>query len=261
MRSYNGKLVELPKKGKAFIVTDLHGNLKDFNRYMKLWEKCRDDNAHLILTGDFIHAMGRENDRSIDILEFVKSYWESNENFHPLLGNHEWSTIAKVSVYKAGVNQSLNFEDMLKERFKKEWKYKLKEYEEFFKKLPIAVKTENKVFISHAGPPKNIKNLEDIINIADEGYLENAKLYQILWNRKEDYTEKDIKSFLRAVDCKAMIVGHTPVNGVELIGEDQIVVSSSYTLGKKSYVLLDLEVKIKSAKDILKMVKKLGWFN
>lgn len=261
MHNYNGKLVKLPKNGKAIVVTDLHGNLDDYKRYIAVWKKCGEEKTHFILTGDFIHAMGLENDRSIDILESVKYNWENSEYFHPLLGNHEWSTISKVSVFKAGIDQSLNFEALLKERFGKTWKKKLEEYEKFFKKLPVAVKTDNKVFISHAGPPRNIKNLEEIINIADDGYLGNVKLYQILWNREEDFAEGDMKSFLRAVGCTAMIVGHTPVNGVKLVGKEQIIVSSSYTLGKKAYVLLDLEKKIKDAKDIIKMVKKLHWYS
>jgi Icc-related predicted phosphoesterase len=259
MHIYNGKLVELPNEGKAIVVTDLHGNLKDYKKYLSIWEKYGDENVHFILTGDFIHAMGRKNDRSIDILESVIQKCEINENFHPLLGNHEWSTISRTSVYKRGINQSLNFEDLLKERFDKGWKNKLEEYKKFFKKLPIAVKTNNKVFISHGGPPKDISNLDEIINITNEGYITNDKLYQILWNREGEYTENDIQSFLRAVGCNAMIVGHTPVDGIKLIGSNQLIVSSSYTKGKKAYVLLDLEKKINNAEDILDMVKKLNW--
>ena len=113
MHNYNGKLVKLPKHGKAIVVTDLHGNLEDYKRYIALWKKCGEDKTHFILTGDFIHAMGLENDRSIDILESVKHNCENSEYFHPLLGNHEWSTISKVSVFKGGVDQSLNFEALL----------------------------------------------------------------------------------------------------------------------------------------------------
>ncbi len=261
MSSYNGKLVELPKDGKAIVVTDLHGNLNDYKRYMGIWEKCRENNTHFILTGDFIHAMGRKDDRSIEILESVKKNWEKYENFHTLLGNHEWSTISRVSVFKGGINQSLNFDELLKEQFGVDWKIKLEEYQDFFKKLPIAVKTDNKVFISHGGPPKGIKNLDEIVNIADKGYQGNVKLSQILWNREEDFTEYDLRSFLRTVGCNAMIVGHTPVNGVKLIDDKQLILSSSYTQGKKEYVLLDLEKKIKDAKDILKMVKQLHWYS
>ena len=160
MSNYNGKLIELPKEGKAVVVTDLHGNLNDYNRYIGIWEKYRDNdnNTHFILTGDFIHAMGIKDDKSIDILESVKYNWENSKKFHVLLGNHEWSTISSVSIFKGGLNQSLNFKGLLKDRFRDQWQKKLEEYQDFFKKLPIAVKTDNKVFISHAGLPKFYKN-------------------------------------------------------------------------------------------------------
>ncbi len=79
----------------------------------------------------------------------------------------------------------------------------------------------------------------------------------MLWNRFDDFTEDDLKSFLKTVDCKMMIVGHTPVNGIKLTYKKQLVVSSSYSRGKKAYVELDLEKEIKKSKDLLKMVKYL----
>lgn len=50
-------------------------------------------------------------------------------------------------------------DELLKNKFPDEWKLKLEEYTNFFKKLPVAAKTDNGVFISHSGPPKNIKNI------------------------------------------------------------------------------------------------------
>jgi Calcineurin-like phosphoesterase len=261
MSNYNGKLVELPKKGKAIVVTDIHGNLDDYTRYMDIWEEYGKDDTYFIITGDFIHAMGKKDDKSIEILDSVKHCWENNENFYPIIGNHEWSTISNISVYKGSINQSLNFKELLRSRFGDMWNKKLVEYQEFFKKLPIAIRTANKVFISHAGPPRNVKSLDEIINIADKGYLENENLYQILWNREEDYTINDLRSFLRTVECNAMIVGHTPVDGVKLVNNRQLIVSSSYSQGKKEYIELDLEKKIKDANDILKMVKQLHWYS
>lgn len=49
-------------------------------------------------------------------------------------------------------------------------------------------------------------------------------------------------------------MGHTPVNGVELNG-NQLVVSSSFSLGKKAYVELDLEEEINNGHDLCRMVK------
>lgn len=45
------------------------------------------------------------------------------------------------------------------------------------------------------------------------------------------------------------------------LGKEQLIVSSSYTKGKKAYVILDLEKQVKDASDILKMVKKLHWYS
>ena len=62
------KLIELPRKGKALIITDLHGNLEDYERYMDIWKEFKDKNNHLILTGDFIHSCG-EDDGSLEIIK------------------------------------------------------------------------------------------------------------------------------------------------------------------------------------------------
>lgn len=254
---HKGKLVNLPAKGRAIVVTDLHGNLADFSRYMQIWEDFEAEDLegenHFILTGDFIHSMNGP-DGSIEILESLIPRWEDSQNFHLLLGNHEWATLTGVPVYKGGFNQTLGFEFLLKEKFRDGWMAKLEEYAEFFKKLPLAVKTVNNVFISHAGPPHGIKNINDIVNITDAGYTQNDKLEGILWNRYGSYTEEDVESFLKAVECNAMIVGHTPVDGVKLIG-NQLVVSSSYSSGRKAYIGLDLEKKIENAADVLGMVK------
>ncbi len=262
MGFYRGKLIELPKKDHAIVVTDIHGNLNDYNKYLELWKKYGKKNFHFIITGDFIHAMGKKDDRSIDILESVMHNFKHRKNFHALLGNHEWSAITMVSVYKGGVNQSHSFITLLKDRFEKDWEFKLEEYQNFFKELPVAVKTDNKLFISHGGPPRNLDSIEDIVHITDKGYgEENSKLYQLLWNREENFNKEDLNNFLRVVNCNAMIVGHTPVNGVKMVHDKQLVVSSSFSLGKKSYLVINLKKNIERARDLLSMEKNLHWYS
>lgn len=260
MDYYNGKLVELPKKGKALIITDIHGNLTDFKKFMHIWDELEENgDNHLILTGDFIHAMGLENDRSVEILEYVKFLWEKFPNIHVLLGNHEWSIISHKALFKSGINQTHNFNSLLKEKFGvHHYREKMYQYIEFFEKLPIAVRTANKIFISHAGPATNVKSLDEIRNITHEGFnTSNSRLFQMLWKRHHDFNEDQLNSFLEAVDCKMMIVGHTPVDGIKLVHKNLLIVSSSYGKGKKAYVELDLEKDIKKSKDLLKMVRYL----
>ena len=254
MYDHGVDVIKLPRQGFALIAGDLHGNMGDFNKLMEIWEGKSTKNNHLILTGDFIHAMGSNNDKSLEILDTLRAYYKKFENFHLLLGNHELATITKFTLYKGGVNQSLNFQELLKGKFGGEWEEKLLECTNFFKELPVAVKTANKVFISHAGPPKNINSLKEMMNITRKGYYNNLSLYELLWRRYGDYSKKDVDQFLENIGCRAMIVGHTPVDGYKLIG-NQLIISSSYTLGKKAYVELDLKKEIRSGRDLKKMVK------
>jgi serine/threonine-protein phosphatase PP1 catalytic subunit len=53
-----------------------------------------------------------------------------------------------------------------------------------------------------------------------------------------------------------MIVGHTPVDGYKLYG-NQLIISSSYTKGRKAYVELDLKKDISNGGDLKKMVRYL----
>lgn len=251
-------LVELPKKGKALIITDIHGNLADFEKYMKIWRDFKSNDNHLILTGDYIHAMFNAKDDSIKILDSVKWNCGHSKNFHALLGNHEWSHVSGEAVYKAGINQKNEFELQLERKFGIRWNHKLDLYINFFRKLPLAVRTENGVFISHASPGRNIKNIDDIINVTDNGYgINNENLFGLLWNRySEDYYEEEIDFFLEKLMCKVSVVGHTPFDGYRVVG-NQIVLSSSFGLGKKCYIELDLEKEIKEIGDVIKMIKYL----
>jgi serine/threonine-protein phosphatase PP1 catalytic subunit len=246
-------MVELPRRGRALIITDLHGNMDNFRKVMDLWGQCVSKRCHLIITGDFIHEIYIRLDDSLSIIDEIQHQFK-NKNFHPLLGNHEWATITHTNIYKGGVNQNSQFYQLIEKNYGNKAEEKLEEYINFFKKLPIVVKTGNGVFISHAGPPNNLKSFKNLTNITENGYKDNRLLYQLLWNRYGDYDEKDVDKFLEKIGCQAMVVGHTPVDGIKLIG-NQLVVSVSPTSGKRAYVDLNLEDNIKDASDLKKMVK------
>ncbi len=254
MKQYE-KLIKLPLKGKALIITDLHGNLEDYNKYMDIWKEFKDKKNHLIITGDFIHSC-YQIDGSLEIIDSVKNHFENEKNFHVLLGNHEWAQIIGESVYKGFSNQTQDFIDLIQEKYDNNADNKMESYINFFKKLAIAVKTENKVFISHAGPSQHLKNEDDIKTISENDYSHNLILYEMLWSRNMECSRNYLNPFLKHLKCNASIVGHTPVNGVELQG-NQLIVSSSFGMGKKAYIELDLKQEINTSKDLLKMVKYL----
>ena len=254
MKEYE-KLIELPLEGKALIITDLHGNLEDYNRYMEIWKEFQDENNHIIITGDFIHSCYGDDD-SLEIIDSIKNHYENEKNFHVLLGNHEWDLIIGESVYKSGQNQTHDFENLVQEKYGNKSEIRMDSYIKFFKKLSIVVKTQNKVLISHAGPSRHLESENDIKYLSDKDYSTNLKLYEILWNRNIENTRSYLDPFLKHFNCKASVVGHTPVDGFELHG-NQLILSSSFGLGKKAYLELDLQEEINSGRDLIKKVKYL----
>lgn len=251
-------LVEISGNGRVLVITDLHGNWEDYIKYESIWNGfLEDDKNHVVITGDFIHPMGQENDGSIEILESIKDYFGKYTNFHVLLGNHEFSQLQNQPIYKLGQNQTKEFVYLVMEKFSSSWEKKLEEYLRFLDKLPVAVKTGNHVFISHAGPSPTIRNYAEVENIKVEGYLLNKKLDDLLWTRPEDYPKEQLERFLENVGCKVNVVGHTPVAGFNMVQEKQMILSSSFSLAKKAYLDLDLNKKIEKASDLIKMIKYL----
>ncbi|MEE1133192.1 MAG: serine/threonine protein phosphatase, partial [Methanobrevibacter sp.] len=58
--SKNGRLMKLPKRGRALIFTDLHGDLDDYNKYLEKWD-FNDPDCHIIIAGDFIHSIYKKD--------------------------------------------------------------------------------------------------------------------------------------------------------------------------------------------------------
>lgn len=159
-------MVELPKSGKAIVVTDIHGNLFILNKLMEKAIKELSFGNYFICCGDFLHSMG-DKDKSIEIIEmliYLKSRYP--RNFIVLLGNHEWAHISGKPVYKGETNLKDGFIALLKEKYDTKWNEKYNQYKSFFKTLKIAART-GKTLISHAAPDKLVTE-EDFSNYNPE---------------------------------------------------------------------------------------------
>ena len=217
MKDSRINLIEVPEKGEALVITDLHGNLDDYRKYESIWKLWDLNESHVIITGDFIHPAGYYFDGSIEILESLMDYHQNYQNFHVLLGNHEWCQLISQPIYKLGVDQAWDFQRKVQKRFTDFYKDKLREYNKFFRELPIAMKTDNRILVSHAGPSTFVKSIDDLIKINTETF--NPILDDMLWRPHYDFAAEDIHSFLNRIECNVHIVGHTPVNGFKITGE------------------------------------------
>lgn len=247
----NEKFIQLPAEGRLLVVTDLHGDLQDYEKYLKLWD-CNDPNFHLVFVGDFIHSI-YEDDGSIEIIEDVIEKNNKYPNFHPLLGNHEWSHIVGSPVFKGYNNQTQDFEDLIVQK-KGTLEPFLSEYIEFFESMPYFVKTANGLFISHAGPSKYIHTL-NAFNRIFENDFNYPILHDFLWNRYDnDYSMDDVDNFLRVIGSNCMVVGHTVVEAYSIYG-NQLILSSSFGTVDKAYLDVDLSVPINNMDDLWRNIE------
>ncbi|MBO5476374.1 MAG: metallophosphoesterase [Clostridia bacterium] len=266
------RIISLPKKGRLIVVTDIHGNKDDFDKYVdEIWDRD-DPNCHIVFTGDLIHELEYSKDLSLDVLDEVDKLFNL-PNFHVLLGNHEFCQIMHNEVYKWGTNQTEEFIHHIEDRY--EWDeeiylYQIM-YEEFMKCFPYFLVTDNGFFISHAGISTtalnqlinqeidlfNIKAINAAVHTKEEEAQKEKDIEfieEMIWSRPyDDYIEEDIDKFLEIAGCKFMIVGHTPQNGCHILG-NQLIFDSSFCTTTKYYLDIDLS---KEYKDIIEVLKSL----
>lgn len=259
------RFIELPEAGRLIIVTDIHGNWDDWYKYTReIWD-MDDENCHIIFTGDYIHGLKYSEDMSLDILDEIDKFW-NKPNFHILLGNHELMQILRKDVYKDEINQTKTFLEHVEDKcdfFGDVFSWQIM-YEETMKEYNWYAKTQNGIFIMHAGPHDiAMKKLEDkgetLLSIGTQWNDENIDIIEdFIWARPwDDYTPNDIDKFLSTVDCHTMVVGHTPCGWGYGIFGSQIILSSSFGADRKCYIDIPLDADVRNVDDVAKYIQKL----
>lgn len=261
-------ILRFDDNGHLLVVTDIHGNLRDFKKYIRLWDNKSDD-YHILFTGDLIHEHNYDDDFSVDILDMMLDL-NDNPRFHVLLGNHELYQCLDEEVCKYNINLTDDFKSHVKDKYCDGYIERLNEYICFMQGLPYFAITSNQFFISHAGVSsdcvsKCISNKVDLFNLSCLNYYDNNNsvswkdyfrdvnfLDDFVWSRPySDYSERDIDLFLDFVGCRFSVVGHTVYNGFHVFG-NQLIFDSSFCTDSKYYLDIDLACRYDSIFDVVK---------
>lgn len=256
------KVIELPKKGRLIVVTDIHGNKDDFDKYIDIWDD-KNPFCHILFLGDLIHEVEYGKDLSLDILDEIYRYYIHLPNFHVLIGNHELAQITNDDIHKYEINQTYEFNNHIQDKIKNlkmgdiTQEQGEKYYNHILRKFDYFCVTDNGFFFSHAGISNQaldclINQSVDLFNLDINEPTDYKFLDEMLWSRPYDeYTEKEINTFLDITKNKFMCVGHTPQNGMHVLG-NQLIFDSSFCTDNKYYLDIDLS---KDYKDIFEVIK------
>jgi hypothetical protein len=262
------RVLRLPDHGRLLVCTDLQGCMRDYRRMVELYEQALREHrgdAYLLFTGDLIHGPHIDPEDWPDFLgeyyrdasgEVMTAYAGLAARYpgrvHALLGNHEHGHIGGPHTAKFAADEVALLEQILGPTGTARMRGIIHTF------ALVAVSPCGAVF-THGAPAAQIDSIAQLeaVDLSGAGYasplevLDTPILGRILWARSA--TEAEAQRFLRATGGTISIYGHDVIpEGYECVGDEQIVVSTSFGLsdGNKVYVSLDLGSRYPTVRDL-----------
>ena len=258
-----GNVIELkPSLGDEVMVTaDLHGHRPNFNAIRQIADLANHPKRHLIIQ-EVCHGGPKYSTNggcmSHMMLEDVaKLKVEFPQQVHILMSNHEWAELTDNPILKSQQILNLLFRFGMQEMYGPATDTVRAAYLPFLRTLPLAVRVEQGIWISHTLPENvdregfDTRLLDKEIN--EEDLEENGPLFRFIWGR--DFRQANADAFAAAVDAEILIHGHEPTEeGFEIPNARQIILDSHGDNG--TYLLLPIGKHL-SQQELIKRIKRL----
>ncbi len=228
-----GRFVELQGATEVLAAGDLHGNLENFRRLFNKAALAAHPGRHLVLQ-ELVHgpyhypAGGDKSHQLLDLVAALKCQFP--RQVHYLLGNHELSQWTNRRVCKGELDLNAEFRSGFRTAYgpRADEVYAL--YEELFRVVPLALRTPNRVYLSHSLPPESrlltwgpaaLERDES----ADGDLLPGGAVHSLVWGR--DLRGETAAAFLEKVDADLLVTGHVPCEqGFDVPNDRQVVLDS-----------------------------------
>jgi hypothetical protein len=262
------RVLRLPDRGRLLVCTDLQGCMRDYERMVEIFQqalRAHGGDAHLIFTGDLIHGPHIEPEDWPDFLgeyyrdasgELIVAYAALAAQYpgrvHALLGNHEHGHIGGPHTAKFAADEVALLEHILGPASTARMKGIIYTF-------ALAAVSKCGAIFTHGAPAAQIDSIADL-EAADLScvhhtspleVLDTPVIGKVLWARSA--TEAEARRFLKATKGTVSIYGHDVIpEGYEKIGDEQIVVSTSFGLydQNKVYLSLDLAARYRNVRDL-----------
>lgn len=211
-----GRVVTLSDAGDVLVAGDLHGNLENFKLLLRLADLGNQLRRHFVLQevvhGPFCYPGGGDRSHQLlDLIAALKAQYPARVHF--LVGNHELAQATGRRVGKEGGVMNDLFRAGIEEAYgaRAEEIYTL--YLEMIAAAPLALRTPNRVFLSHSLPPAGRQPCFDPTALDRDTPTERdlqpaGSVYDLVWGR--DVSPEASAGFLRLVDADLLVTGHLP---------------------------------------------------
>jgi hypothetical protein len=211
-----GRTVHMKDAEEVLVAGDLHGNIENFRRLLARAELAARRRRHLVLQ-ELIHGPfhypgdGDKSHQLVDLVAALKCEYPTQ--VHLLLGNHELAQWQGEWIAKGDSELTESFLDGINTAYGARSSEIYEAYVRLFAHAALAVRTPNRVFLSHSTPSRRrLPSFEPRTLEQDE--VENRHLalggaiHSLLWGR--DTSQATADAFLQLVDADLLITGHIP---------------------------------------------------
>ena len=228
-----GRVISLEGATDVLVAGDLHGNVENFREILLRAALAKQPQRHLVLQ-EIIHGPNRYStggDKShqlVDLLAALKCQYPRQVHF--LLGNHELSQWTGRQIGKADIDLNNLFYQGVAVAYGERAAEIYDLYLELFACTALAVRTSNRVYLSHSLPHKTKLDRFDpaVLEMEEtppEAVLPGGAVHSLVWGR--DTSLSTATAFLQKVDADLLITGHIPSErGFETPNERQLILDS-----------------------------------
>jgi hypothetical protein len=228
-----GRFIQLEDVGEVMVVGDLHGNVDNFRRLLACADLAKNPRRHLVLQ-EVIHGPyrypigGDKSHQMVDVVAALKCQFPRQT--HYMLGNHELSQWTSRQIMKADEDLNGLFREGVDSAYGVRAEEIYAAYLEFFAALPAALRTPNRVYISHSLPSaKKMDTFNPAALEKEEVTLDDCRpggtLFALVWGR--DTSTANATTFLEKVDADLLISGHIACeDGFSVPNDRQIILDA-----------------------------------
>jgi hypothetical protein len=211
-----GHVVFLSDAGDLCVAGDLHGNVDNFSRLLKVADLAQHPRRHLVLQevihGKFRYADGSDKSHQmLDLIAALKCQFSDRVHFLP--GNHELSQWTNRRIGKNDEDLNDLFRQGVGAAYKNHAAAIYDAYLQLIAAAPLVVRTPNRVYISHSIPaPQRLESFDPAVleqeEFREQDLVLGGTVHSLVWGRLA--TDEHAAAFLQKVDADWLITGHIP---------------------------------------------------
>jgi hypothetical protein len=234
----NGRFVQLTVVSDVFVAGDLHGNIENFKRILDLADLQKHRKRHLVLQ-ELVHGPfrypktgGDQSHRLVDLLAALKCQYPAR--VHCLLGNHELSQWTNRSITKGNEDLNQLFRLGIETAYGGAADEIYAAYLKLFAALPVAIRTPNRVLLSHSLPVASRLDEWELSKLgeddSDDAFKLGGSVHCVVWGRDTD--QQTAERYLSKVEADLLVTGHIPQDeGFTVPNDRQLILDSKDEMG------------------------------